>query len=168
MANSLYPPSSSPARKPKRWLHVWASVVLMSSLWLLPGCAEKEFSAQIVPYNHTDQYIDAVYVNGKWGGNSFAHSGGGKFACCVTLPVRPPEGYTVKVGWDDDDGKHHERDVVVPPFEKTGDLSVHFLRGDQIKVFVTDKAMWHPDYPLTGEEAYLREGVPNPQPNLGK
>lgn len=142
--------------------------ILLAFLGLLPGCAETEFSAQIVPYNHTDRYIDAVYVNGRWGGNSFAHSGGGKFVCCVTLPRRPPEGFTVKVGWDDDEGQHHERDVALPPFMKSGDLSVHFLRGDQIKVFVTEYSLWNPDYPLKGEEANLRAGIPNPQPNYGK
>lgn len=143
------------------------AAVLLAGLVLLGGCAETEFAAQIVPYNHTDRYIDAVYVNGRWGGNSFAHSGGGSFVCCVMLPVRPPEGYTVKVGWDDDEGQHHERDVAVPPFTKPGDLTVHFLRNDQIKVFVSNVYLLHPDYPLKGEEANLRDGVPNPQPNYG-
>ena len=135
---------------------------------LFPGCADSEFSAQIVPYNHTDQYIDAVYVNGRWGGNSFAHSGGGSFVCCVKLPARPPKGFTVTVGWEDKDGKRHERNVLVPEFSEPGNLMVHFLRQDRIKVFVSNVYLRHPDYPLKGEDANLREGIPNPEPNYGR
>ena len=48
--------------------------------------------------------------------------------------------------------------VAIPEYDRIGDLAVHFLRSGQVKVFVTNLTLGHPDYPLTGPEAPLREG----------
>jgi hypothetical protein len=136
----------------------WAAIGL--TLSTLTACAEQDYAASMVPYNHTAQYIDAVYVNGNWSGNAFAHSGGGSAVCCVSLPRRSPLDFSVTVGWVDDAGKEHKREVKVQPYDKPGRIKIHFLRSGEVKVFVNDIYLPHPDYPLRGEEATLRPGVP--------
>jgi hypothetical protein len=158
---------SSTARHSAR-RHVLDMTLAALAALVHTGCADTTYGADIVPYNHTSSDIAAVYVNGTWGGNSFAHSGGGKFVCCAELPKRSPKDFSVTIGWDDESFKHHERLVKVEPYSQPGHLAVHFLRGDKIKVFVVSVYLNHPDYPLKGEEATLRPGVPNPQPNFGK
>lgn len=46
----------------------------------------------------------------------------------------------------------------IPKYDKVGDLAVHFLRNGEVKVFVTNPRLGHPDYPLKGPEAGLNEG----------
>jgi hypothetical protein len=97
-----------------------------------------------------------------WGGNITPGAGGGSFVCCVALPSPWTEGVFVKVTWEDAEGKKHSKDVAVPKYD-TGTLSalnVHFLRSGEIKVFANRLSLWHPDYPLKGQEAELRLGVP--------
>ncbi len=127
-----------------------------------PAKPGKTVGAELTGYNHTDQYISAFYVNGEWGGNIFAGTGGGKFVCCVQLPVPWYPGLKVKVTWDDHEGKTHSREVAVPQYDpKTlSGFNVHFLRTGEIKVFANRLSLWHPDYPLKGKEAELKPGVP--------
>lgn len=122
----------------------------------------KTVSASLVGYNHTDKTIAAFYVNGAWGGNVTPGSGGGSFVCCAQLPDPWREGYTVKVSWEDHEGKMQERVVPVPKYEpKTlSNFNVHFLRSGQIKVFALRMGLRHRDYPLTGTESELKPGVP--------
>ncbi len=137
-----------------------AMAALVTCLFALSACAEKNYAASISPHNHTAQYIDAVYVNGNWAGNVFAHSGGGSWVCCVTLPEMYSNGLAVQVVWIGEDGQRHEREIKVDPYTKPGLLMVHFLRSGAIRVVVSNLGLRHPDYPLKGEEATLRPGVP--------
>ncbi len=127
-----------------------------------PAKPGKTVGAELTGYNHTDQYISAFYVNGEWGGNIFAGTGGGSFICCVELPAHWYSGLKVKVTWTDHEGKAHSRDVVVPEYDpKTlAIFNVHFLRSGEIKVFALRMTLRHRDYPLTGPEAELKPGVP--------
>ncbi len=122
----------------------------------------KTVGANLTGYNHTDQYINAFYVNGQWGGNIFAGTGGGSFVCCAELPVPWYPGFTVKVTWEDHEGKMQAREVAVPEYESQtlSRFSVHFLRSGEIKVFANRLSLWHPDYPLKGKEAELKPGQP--------
>ena len=121
----------------------------------------KTVPAELTGYNHTDNTIGAFYVNGEWGGNITSGSGGGKFVCCVELPVPWHDGLTVRVKWEDHDGVIHERDVAVPQYDPRtlSTMNVHFLRSGEIKVFAVRMGLGHPDYPLKGEEAKLPPGI---------
>lgn len=44
--------------------------------------------------------------------------------------------------------------------DEAGHLSVHFLYDGSIKVFVTQYALGHRKYPLSGKEAEMKLGVP--------
>ena len=48
----------------------------------------------------------------------------------------------------------------MPPYDKVSRLAVHFLRNGEVKVFATMYGLSHPDYPLQGEEATMKPGVP--------
>lgn len=124
--------------------------------------AGKTVSANLTGYNHTDKTIGAFYVDGVWGGNVTQHAGGGKFVCCAELTSPWREGASVKIDWDDHEGKRHSRAVAVPKYDpqSLSTLNVHFLRNGEIQVFANRLSLWHPDYPLQGEAAQLRQGEP--------
>ncbi len=128
----------------------------------IPKWSGKTVGASLTGYNHTDKTIAAFYINGEWGGNITPGAGGGSFVCCVELPAPWQPGLKVKVSWDDHEGKTHSRDVEVPKYDpKTlSAFNVHFLRSGEIKVFANRLSLWHPDYPLKGQEAELKPGEP--------
>lgn len=112
----------------------------------------------LVGYNHTDRSIYAFGVDGQGGPYIDAHKGGGNFTCCASVPRTYRPGMTMKVEWVN--GRNdvpQQRTVPVPPYRvnEIGTLSVHFLRDGDIKVFVTMMTLWHPHYPLKGDEARL-------------
>jgi len=139
-----------------------ASTVGSSAVASAPSSHGQTVGANLTGYNHTDKTIGAFYVNGEWGGNITPGSGGGSFVCCVELPVPWRQGMTVKVTWEDHEGKMQAREVAVPEYNPRtlSALNVHFLRSGEIKVFANRLSLWHPDYPLKGKEAELRPGVP--------
>lgn len=120
------------------------------------------FSSQITGYNHTDKTIASFNVNGVWGGNVTPHANGGD-TCCLQLPMAWPPGLKVKIEWEDDQGQQHSREIPVPRYDpkSIGIFNVHLLRSGEIKVFDINAGLGHPDYPLKGEEANLKPGVPN-------
>ena len=122
------------------------------------------FPSEITGYNHTDKSIASFDVDGIWGGNALPHTGGGSTTCCLQLPLPWHPGLTVKIDWEDEQGEH-ERVVAVPSYDKKsiGTFNVHFLRSGEIKVFDVRGSLGTPDYPLQGEEANLKPGVPNYQ-----
>lgn len=119
-------------------------------------------SAELTGYNHTTNTIASFYVDGQWGGNLSPGTGGGSFVCCVRLPVLWHEGIKVKVVWEDHELKTQSRQVMVPKYDSKTltDFGVHFLRNGEIKVFATYGGLRRRDYPLQGEEAELKPGVP--------
>jgi hypothetical protein len=80
------------------------------------------------------------------------NGGGGKFACCITIPRRWHSDMKVNVRWTGDDrisDSWKERVVNVPKYTEQdfGAFVVHFYPGDIVKVLVTAKMEGHPDYP---------------------
>lgn len=134
-------------------------LLLLLSGGFLGGCHAKTLSTSIVGYNHTSRSIGHFTVDGNEGGFLKAHTGGGKFACCVAIPSPWHPGLTARVGWTDENDEHYqERVVAVPQYDakQTAQFSVHFLRSGEIKVFVTMFGLRNPNYPLQGPEASLR------------
>lgn len=129
---------------------------------LLPGLTacwkEESIPVGIVGYNHTDSNIYQFLVNDGAGGGTDAHRGGGTTVCCAMVPNRWHPGMTVEISWTTDLKNFRKQVVSVPKYEKVGDLTVHFLRDGDVKVFVTGIFLGHQDYPLTGPEAGLNPG----------
>lgn len=139
------------------------AALLALGLVVLAGCKDKPYPASIVGYNHTDQGL-RFSVNGHGNIYQHPHSGGGGSTCCIGVPAQWRPDATVKVQWlVGADESMREREVAVPRYDRGGSLSVHFLNGDRIKVFITPYALWHPDYPLKGEDAQIKPGQ-DPRP----
>lgn len=136
---------------------VLASLALLLATLSLVGCFEEEKATlKIIGYNHTDMYIHRFAVNGYSASNLFEHAGGGKWACCVTIPRKYRPGLKATIEWETDDDKTYQRLVEIPPYgSDISSFNVHFLRDGNVKVFVTITGLGHPDYPLKGKEAEL-------------
>jgi len=136
-------------------------VVLALSTALLVhrnAAADDTMGLDVVGYNHTDHDIGDFSVNNGAGSYVGKHDQHG-FSCCVSLPAKYTPGMTVTVTWTDEYNRNPQsRTVAVPPFgpNDTGVFAVHFLRNDDIKVFVTDLVLLsNPDYPLKGDQARM-------------
>ena len=116
---------------------------------LLVGCKAEEpdkgpASARISGYNHTEDYIHRFFIDGSWGGNVFAYSGGGKFVCCINYPREWRPGLTATVRWSTSssipDGPPgvtwHELVVPIEYYDKLGSLNVHFLPNHQVRLLI--------------------------------
>ncbi|MGY0611834.1 DUF3304 domain-containing protein [Luteimonas sp. A501] len=137
-----------------RWL---AGIAL--SLLTLSACsseAQDDYAtANISPYNHTEDYIHQLYVDEAYGGNSFPYGGGGSFVCCVVYPRIWYEGLTAKVRWTTSSGIPgiasepiwHEKVVPIERYERTGTrLNVHFLPGGEVRLLIWNGAAGTPGY----------------------
>jgi hypothetical protein len=104
----------------------------------------------IVPYNHTDIGVDEFYVDGHFGGNSYPHTGGGSSLCCVSIPSRWHSDLKVTVKWQKDGSDiWFIKQVTIPPYDdKGGEIQVHFLNQDEVKVVITNYGLRSPKNPL--------------------
>ena len=117
---------------------------------LLVGCKAEEpdkgpASASISGYNHTEDYIHRFFIDGSWGGNVFAYSGGGKFVCCINYPREWRPGLTATVRWSTSssipDGPPgvtwHDLVVPIEYYDKLGSrLNVHFLPDHTVRLLI--------------------------------
>ncbi|EED40451.1 conserved hypothetical protein [Stenotrophomonas sp. SKA14] len=74
------------------------------------------------------------------------------------VPDRWTPDLKAEIEWTTDLETYQKATVSIPRYNEVGSLAVHFLRNGQVKVFVTNLILGHPDYPLTGPEAPMREG----------
>lgn len=147
-----------------RWLH---GLLLCAAMLPQAACSKSGdqpqdggmATASISPYNHTGDYIHQLYVNGQWGGNSYAYGGGGSFVCCIIYPRKWRPGLTATVRWttsssnpnatpEEGTPTWHEKVVPIERYEKSGTtLNVHFLPEGQVRLIITNLSAGHPDYP---------------------
>ena len=139
--------------------HLLATLVLLLLLPALAACKGQPASTPVGVrgYNHTGQSIAQFQVNGGSGGSARRHSAGGT-VCCAVVPDRWTPDLKAEIEWTTDLETYQKAIVSIPRYNEVGSLAVHFLRNGQVKVFVTNLILGHPDYPLTGPEAPLREG----------
>ncbi|MGM0825031.1 MAG: DUF3304 domain-containing protein [Pseudomonadota bacterium] len=150
-----------------RLIPVWLQVVLgaMIAAWLAWSMLfNTSKSGSLTGHNHTDRPIGSFWVDGNWGGNLSAYSGGlytrGGNTCCWSF-----KGDSVEVVWilsmtgeQKRQGVEEERHSVTLPMPsyspKDKRLHVHFLPGNQVEI------AWSPDLqsPLSGR---LREEMQN-------
>ncbi|HGM5918364.1 TPA: DUF3304 domain-containing protein [Stenotrophomonas maltophilia] len=136
-----------------------SALVVLLLLPVLAACKGQPTSTPVGVrgYNHTDQSIAQFQVNGGSGGSARRHSASGT-VCCAVVPDRWTPDLNVEIEWTTDLETYQKATVSIPRYDEVGSLAVHFLRNGQVKVFVTNLILGHPDYPLTGPEAPLREG----------
>lgn len=112
------------------------------------GLDPDKATAQLSGYNHTGDYIHEFYVDGAWGGNVFAYSGGGKFVCCLIYPKEWRTDLAAKVRWSTTSSdpkatgpaaevRWHEAMVPIEQYREPGTtLNVHFLPGHKVRLIV--------------------------------
>ncbi|CAJ0773714.1 DUF3304 domain-containing protein [Ralstonia holmesii] len=149
----------------KIWKVLGLTAVAAASLYALTACATKpdpmddKATASITSYNHTPDYIHQFYVNGTWGGNSFAYGGGGSFVCCLVYPKTWRPGLTAKVKWttsssdpnaEGDAAKEHWHEAIIPIeryVEEADTLNVHFLPEGKVRLIISNKGPGQRSYP---------------------
>ena len=173
---------------PRRWLFA-----LLAGTLLLAGCSVREpemLPAPVEGYNHTSAAINHFTVNGAGGPNIGPHQGGGKQVCCGVLPRHWRPGLRAIVEWEKDpnagasrswpeplfsDAWHarmkehqsrytrHSATVEIAPYRTPGDLVVHFLPCDQVKVASAEVTPGYPGYPYN-YPLNMEEPTACPQP----
>ncbi|KXB30842.1 hypothetical protein AT959_08960 [Dechloromonas denitrificans] len=121
-------------------------------------------------YNHTDESIVSIVINGEGGIlNASAHGEGGG-VCCVVLPKRWRQGLMATIKWQEDDipifnpdgtrqfidgvpatkeSPWKERTVEVPKYEgELGTFFIHIFPGDEVKVLVHKYAAGYEGHPF--------------------
>ncbi|CAH1044470.1 DUF3304 domain-containing protein [Halomonas sp. TD01] len=133
-------------------LPVWLQVVLVGLVvvWLGWGMLfDTSKSGSLMGHNHTDRPVGSFWVDGNWGGNLFAYSGGlytgGGTTCCWSF-----KGDTIEVVWilsvtgeQKRQGLEQERHSVTLPMpdysQEDRRLHVHFLPDNKVEL------AWSPD-----------------------
>lgn len=147
------------------------ALAILASL-LLAGCLEEEkVGLSYHAYNHTDQHIVAIVINGQGGILDASAHGEGGGVCCVVLPKKWRPGLMATIKWrlegdwlKDEQGKEVIRDgkkvlvpgpwkegtVEVPKYDNSkgmGDFYMHFFPNDEVKVLVALFGAGHPSHP---------------------
>jgi len=140
------------ARDPAFWLAALALLAAIAAAGWLWHEHRARMIATIVPYNHTEVGIDDFYVDGTWGGISDPRTGGGSSLCCVTIPKHWRPGLQMTLKWRLDGNEQWLTQTLdVPRYDKPGELQVHFLPGNRVRVFVRYGWADRPDHPLFKE-----------------
>lgn len=137
-----------------RWQHLLQAVGVA-----LLGCNAEEpdtgpATGSIVGYNNTENYIHRFFINESWGGNIFAYSGGGKFVCCINYPREWHPDLTATVRWSTSASKPnlytgttwHEQVVPIERYDQLGDLNVHFLSDNKVRLIISQGSPGFPGY----------------------
>jgi len=112
---------------------------------------QDDIIASILAYNHTDDYIHKLYIDGAMGPNIQAHGGGASITCCATLPQPWHKELRVNIEWTtspNDKTLWHKKSVLLPEYDSEGGMfQVHFLPDLDVVIIVSDLHGTHPDYP---------------------
>ena len=112
--------------------------------------AQQSMIAPIAPYNFTDETVDNLYVNGQWGGNSDAHSGGGTGVCCVMVPKKWHAGLLVQVKWESG-GKWYTAAPQIPEYHGSEELQIIFHGNHEVMVYLLSIWPCTPNHPMRKE-----------------
>lgn len=158
--------------------------------WMLAGLlglalaactGDEKVGLSYAAYNHTDEHIVAIVINGEGGILDASAHGEGGGVCCVVLPKRWRPGLMATIKWQmdghwlrDDKGnfvlKDHdkifiegtwkEKTVEVPKYDSSrgiGDFYIHFFPKDEVKVLVAVYGAGGPDHPYSHPEDELKQ-----------
>lgn len=142
-----------------RWQRLLQSVGVALLIMTLVSCDGEEPDkgpaiASISGYNHNEDYIHRFFINETWGGNVFAYSGGGKFVCCINYPREWRRDLNATVRWSTSASKPnpytgttwHEQVVPIERYDQLGDLNVHFLPGNKVRLIISQGSPGFPGY----------------------
>ncbi|CAI8979120.1 DUF3304 domain-containing protein [Pseudomonas chlororaphis] len=148
----------------------------VSSVLMITACQSpsKMLGAPVTGYNHTSAAINRFTVNGAGGPNLGPHQGGGSEVCCGLVPREWVPGLRAIVEWEKDPDPYaygkwseplyseawrqhmeenkkqysrHTATVDIPKYNVAGNLKVHFLPCDQVRVSAENIKRGDPRYP---------------------
>jgi len=148
------------------------SLALLLSVFLA-GCLEEEkVGLSYRAYNHTNEHIASIVINGEGGILDAGAHGEGGGVCCVVLPQKWRPGLSATIKWQPEsdwlkdeqgrevirDGKKvlvlapwKERTVEVPKYTSDeldrGTFFIHFFRDDDVKVLVATRWAGYAGHP---------------------
>lgn len=122
-------------------------------------------ASSLSAYNFSAEGIQEYFIDGSWGGGVGINSGGGQ-VCCVKIPSKWHDKLDVTIEWRrsdcgkgvDADGNSNcageprrpqktlKKTVPIEPYNAPNTVQVFFLPHDEIKIFVSDMAPWHPEH----------------------
>jgi hypothetical protein len=122
-----------------------------------PEASSNSGMGSIVGVNYTENGVQEFTVDGVWGANIGAYSGGGGHVCCLIYPKKWAPGYAVKVKWrrsaelKEDRSTWRiislERLIYVENYEKGGNVYVLFFPDDEVKVYISPVGIASPNFP---------------------
>lgn len=120
-----------------------------------PVAEENEIGLQVEGLNYSGIPVGVFYVNDQWAGNVGTFAGGHSVATSIGLPSVWRPGLKVTIKWRNDllYAKNPEglytTVVDVPQYSgfRGGSFWVAFLPNDQIKVYASQYAPGHPEFP---------------------
>lgn len=120
-----------------------------------PVAENDEIGLTVEGLNYSDTSVGPFYVNDQWAGNALSYAGGRSVATSIGLPKVWHPGLTVTISWSNDalyakDPKAlYSRVVEIPRYGgfRGGSFWVAFLPNDQIKVYASQYAPGHPEFP---------------------
>jgi len=156
--------STQLSRKPAAFAFVLMAILCVGAL--TAGCdvknkpspaevARESIGLQVEGLNYSNIPIGVFYVNDQWAGNVGTYAGGRSTATAIGLPAIWHPGLEVTVKWRNDLLYAKEPEglyttvVEVPRYTgfQGGYFWVAFLPGDQIKVYASQYAPGHPQFP---------------------
>lgn len=150
-----------------RWLPLAFFMVLAAcDSNFTPPPVDNTAVSSLSAYNFSSEGIQEYFVDGSWGGGVGIGSGGGQ-VCCVKIPRKWHDKLEVTIEWRRSDCGvpkspqcSHENAVSgswpmktlkktfsMEPYSAPDTVQVFFLLHDEIKIYVSDMAPWHPDHP---------------------
>lgn len=131
-----------------------------------PQPADNMAGSSLSAYNFSAEGIQEYFVGGAWGGGVGIGSGGGQ-VCCVKIPRKWHDKLEVTVEWRRSDCgvpkspqcshenavsgswpmKTLKKTIPMEPYGAPDTVQVFFLPHDEIKIYVSDMAPWHPEHP---------------------
>lgn len=149
-----------------RWLLLTCVLVLAACDSNFTPPVDNMAGSSLSAYNFSSEGIQEYFVDGAWGSGVGIGSGGGQ-VCCVKIPKKWHDRLEVTIEWRrsdcgkgvDENGNSNcaneprrpqktlKKTVSIEAYSAPDTVQVFFLPHDEIKVYVSDMAPWHPDHP---------------------
>lgn len=115
---------------------------------------EAMYPLKVTLYNYTDKGI-SIYLDDMFIGGVNPYVGGGSISCCVSIPAKWKPNTNVLARWDETTAgntnvSNYQQIIPLEPYtdEDRGELQVHILPGQKIKLIVTKYDWEQPEHPM--------------------
>ncbi|MDF0604039.1 DUF3304 domain-containing protein [Neisseriaceae bacterium TC5R-5] len=145
-----------------------AAVLLVTACSSLGKNDDERIGVSMSGVNHTNKFIYEYYINGAYGSNLSKNNISGATSCCVVIPQKWRPGLKVEITWNMPDGivdNLKKKTVEIEPYDKPGQVFVHFFDNDVIRVVSSNIYPEDIDHPVSfpGKQRKFPEPIPGKQ-----